>query len=54
LEDAINNPWAQPSAASALNCPAGLSAYVAGQGPPLLLVHSVNAAASAGRGAAAL
>ena len=24
-----------------------LSAYVAGQGPPLLLVHSVNAAASA-------
>lgn len=28
--------------------PAGrLSAYVAGQGPPLLLVHSVNAAASA-------
>ena len=24
----------------------GLSAYVAGQGPPLLLVHSVNAAAS--------
>jgi pimeloyl-ACP methyl ester carboxylesterase len=25
----------------------GLAAYVAGQGPPLLLVHSVNAAASA-------
>ena len=25
----------------------GLNAYVAGQGPPLLLVHSVNAAASA-------
>ena len=27
--------------------PAGrLSAYIAGQGPPLLLIHSVNAAAS--------
>ena len=25
----------------------GLSGYVAGEGPPLLLVHSVNAAASA-------
>jgi pimeloyl-ACP methyl ester carboxylesterase len=43
---------AMPAAVSgerfAFDGPAGrLSAYVAGQGPPLLLVHSVNAAASA-------